>query len=89
MTRYYTLLQSRSHAFILDNRFKAEGVPCELTYMPREILIDLCNMGVRFKECDFAGAVNVIRRSGLPSCKVYQEIITPNEICYQEIDILQ
>lgn len=87
MSRYYTLLQSRSHAFILGNRFRIEGVPCELTYMPREIMKDLCNMGVRFAECDFARAMNVIRRSGLPSCKVYQEIIKPNGSSYLEIGI--
>lgn len=86
MTQYYTLLQSRSHAFILVNRFKIEGVPCELTYMPREIMKDLCNMGVRFTERDFARAINVIRRSGLPGCRVYQEIFTPNDSTYLEID---
>ena len=87
MTQYYTLLQSRSHAFILSNRFKCEDVPCELTYMPREIMKDLCNMGIKFIESDFARATNLIRRSGLPDCKVYKEIVTPNSSHYLEISI--
>lgn len=85
MTFYYTVLQSRSHAFILERRMKEEGIPCELAYMPRQILRDLCNMGVKFAESDFGRATNIIRRSGLPGVKVFMETINPRESLYTEI----
>lgn len=86
MTLYYTLLQSRTHALILGNKFALEGVPCELTYMPREIMKDLCNLGIRFTENNYPQAINVIRRSGLPGCKVYREYVSEAGNSYQEID---
>lgn len=87
MIQYYTLLQSRSHAFILSSRFKISNVPCELTYMPREIMKDLCNMGVKFSEDNYTRAMNVIANSGLPGVKVYKEITTANSVRYIEVRI--
>lgn len=83
---YYTLLQSRSHAFILDQRMKNNGVRCELTYMPREIMKDLCNMGLRFTDSEFRAAIEVIRHSGLPGCKLYKEAILPEGSAFSEVD---
>ncbi len=85
MMLYYTLLQSRTHALILGNKFALEGVPCELTYMPREIMKDRCNLGIRFTENYYPQAINVIDRSGLPGCKVYREIMSADGGIYQEI----
>jgi hypothetical protein len=86
MTLYYTLLQSRTHALILGNKFALENIPYELTYIPRELSRDLCNLGVRFTENYYPQAITVIRRSGLPSCKLYREYVSPEGNSYQEID---
>lgn len=57
---YYVGLESRTHAFLLEHRMKSEGMKtCEITYMPREIMIDLCNIGVRFKENELPKAKQV------------------------------
>jgi len=85
MTQYYALLQTRTHALILEHRFAAEGIPCELAYMPREIMTDLCNLGVKFSENVFPAAMNIIRRSALPNCRVYREYISANGSCYEEV----
>ncbi|MCX8130416.1 MAG: DUF3343 domain-containing protein [Clostridia bacterium] len=87
MVFYYTALQSRAHAFLLERRMKSEGVECELAFMPRPILRDLCNLGVKFKDSDFQSAVRIIRQSGLPGIKVYKETIYPNNSQYTEIII--
>ena len=70
---------------ILGNKFALDNVPFELTYMPREIMKDFCNLGVRFAESSFPQAINVIRKSGLPSCKVYREYVSEAGNSYQEI----
>ena len=85
MTYYFTAMGSRSHAFLLENRFKIENIKCELTYIPREIMVDLCNMGVKFEESELERAVSVIRRSGLPGCRVYRQIIYPYGYQYDQI----
>lgn len=85
MSYCYTLLQSRSHAFILDQRMKSEGLHCELTYMPREIMKDLCNLGVRFDKRELPKALNIIRIAGLPGCRLYSEIVEPHQCKYEEI----
>lgn len=85
MERYFVLLQSRTHALVLANRFNTEGIPCELTYMPRELMQSLCNLGVIFRGEHYARARNVVNRSGLPGCKVYRETMTPNGSVYQEV----
>ncbi len=85
MRYYYVALGTRSHAFLLERRLKDEGIECELTYMPRELIIDLCNMGVRFEENEFHRAMNVIRYCGLPGCKVYKELMYPSQSAYQQI----
>ncbi len=85
--RYYVALMSRSHVFLLERRLKNEGIPCELTYMPREVMIDLCNMGIRLEEYILPQALAVIRRSGLPGCKVYQEIVSPEGYAYYQVPL--
>lgn len=87
MMNYYVALQSKSHAFILEQRMRQQGVQCELVYMPRAIMKDLCNMGVRFDERYFKGARNVINSSGLPDCKVYIETVYPNSNQFSEISL--
>jgi hypothetical protein len=65
---------------------KMEGVDCELAFMPREIMRDLCNLGVKFEEDNFYSAIQVIRHAGLPACKVYRETVHPNHSEYLEIN---
>lgn len=86
MEYYYVGLESRSHAFLLERRMKDQGMTtCEITYMPRDIMIDLCNMGVRFRESELSHAIDILRRSGLPGCKLYREIVRPDRYYYHEI----
>ncbi|MDQ2085968.1 DUF3343 domain-containing protein [Herbivorax sp. ANBcel31] len=87
MEYYYAGVEVRSHAFILERRMKDEGVSCEITYMPREIMTDLCNLGVKFQYADLNKSIDLIRRSGLPECKVYKEVITPERAYYYDINI--
>lgn len=87
MIYYYTVLQSKSHSLILQHRMRTQNIECELVYLPREIMKDLCNMGVRFEERYLKGALDVIRQSGLPGCKVYMELVNPNSNKYVEIPI--
>lgn len=87
MTYYFVALQTRSQAFILERRLKQEDVKCELTYMPREIMKDLCNMGVKFEESELRRASDIIRRSGLPGCQVYRETVEPNRCFYTLVDL--
>jgi len=86
MEYYYTALQSRTHAFLLERRMKSEGIVCDLAFMPRPIMMDLCNMGVKFDNHEFERAIGVIRRAGLPGCHVYKETTTPTDSTYEEID---
>lgn len=86
-TFYYTAVESRSHAFLLERRLKAEGVICDLSYMPRELMTDLCNLGVKFREGEFYKAIEVIYRSGLPGIRMYREIVEPDGFIYEVIDI--
>jgi hypothetical protein len=85
MERYYVAFQTRSQAFLMEQRLKNEGIACELTYMPREIMRDLCNMGVRFGDSQYEKAVQVIRRSGLPGCRIYKETVYPKGSKYTEV----
>jgi hypothetical protein len=87
MINYYVALASRSHAFLLERRMKSEGIECEVSFVPREIMSDLCNMGVRFGESQFPLAINVLRQCGLPGCRLYMEIMEPYESKYCEVEI--
>jgi hypothetical protein len=87
MTYYYVMLQSKSHAFILERRMKLQGVDCDLVYLPREIMKELCNMGVRFNEYNFFRAIDLIKQSGLPDCRVYAEIVHPDTVQYVELQL--
>lgn len=87
MTNYYVVLQTKSQAFLLEQRIAHQGIKCELVSMPREIMKDLCNMGVRFKEDAYPKAVQVIKNRGLPGCKLYKETIFSNRRKCEEISL--
>ncbi len=82
---YYTLVQTKSHAFLLESRFRQEGVHCELTVMPRDIMPDMCNLGIRFAGADLAAALDVIGRCCLPGCRVFRESRYGGGIYYEEV----
>lgn len=84
MALYYISFPTKSQAFLMERRLKIEGIACELTYMPRELMTDLCSMGVRFDESEYAKAINGIRRSGLPGCKLYKEFMSSRGSRYVE-----
>lgn len=69
----YVAVPMRSQAFLVERRLKLDGLNCEITYMPREIMTDLCNMGVRF-DCNLLlNALSLIRGYGIPGLRVYTE----------------
>lgn len=86
MPYFYTVHPTRSQAFLLERRLKDQGVICELSYMPREIMIDLCNLGVKFPESEFGRAINIIRRAGLPGSKVYKEVVNSSNSEYFKVE---
>jgi len=53
--------------------------------MPREIMIDLCNIGVRFKENELPKAIELLRRFNLQGLKLYKEVVRPDRYYYHEI----
>jgi hypothetical protein len=85
MILYYTLVQSKSHAFLLESRFRQEGIQCELTNVPRNIVTDLCSLGIRFTDADPDAALDVVRRCRLPGCKVFREVRNGGGILYEEV----
>lgn len=87
MTYYYVILQSKSHAFILERRMKQQGMDCDLVFIPRPIMKELCNMGVRFDEYNFYRAVDSIRNCGLPGFRVYAETLHPDSAEYVELNL--
>jgi len=87
MVNYYVALESRTHAFLLERRMKNEGIECEISFVPREVMSDLCNMGIKFNESVLPMAINLLRRCGLPGCRLYKEIVTPDGYIYSEVPI--
>lgn len=87
MCFYYTVLKSKSHAFMLDNRLRTQQIGSELAYIPRELINDMCSMGVRFKEADLSAAVEAIKNLGLPGVRVYKEVMQPGGCQYIEVQI--
>jgi len=87
MVKYYVALESRAHAFLLERRMKNEGIECEIAFVPREVMKDLCNMGVRFDESVFDRAINLLRFCGLPGCRLYKEVLTSDGYIYNEVQI--
>lgn len=87
MDYYYAGVEIRSHAFILERTMKDKGIKCEITYMPRELMTELCNLGVKFQHEHLEESTDLLRRLALPGCKVYKEVITPDRIYYYDIHI--
>jgi Protein of unknown function (DUF3343). len=83
----YISVPARSQAFLVERRIKSEGLYCEITYMPREVMTELCNMGVRFDEAILENIVDVIRRSGIPGLRVFKEMIFESYSQYEVIPI--
>jgi len=87
VTYYYVALETKSHAFLLEQRLRIANVQSELTYMPRDIMTDLCNMGVKLPETELYRGIDVIRRCGLPGCTIYREDISPTGYDYEKVCI--
>lgn len=82
----YISVPARSQSFLVERRLKNEGLYCEITYMPREIMTELCSMGVRFDDSILDNVIDVVRRSGIPSLKVFKEIRYPSNSQYEVIE---
>jgi hypothetical protein len=88
MEYYYVGLVSRTYVFFLEHRMKNGGVTtCEITFMPRDIMTDLCNMGVRFKERELTQAIRVLRSLGLSGLRLFREIKRPDRCYYHEVPL--
>lgn len=87
MVNYYVGLDSRTHAFLLERRMKNEGIECEVSFVPREVMNDLCNMGIKFDESVFERALSLLRRCGLPGCRLYKEVVNSDGYIYSEVPI--
>ena len=87
MVYYYAATLSKAHALHLDQKLKAAGIQCELSYIPRPVSAGVCNMGVKFSQHHFKDAIETIKASGLPGCKVYMEQINENNCSYFEVKI--
>lgn len=44
----YAVSPTRSHVLLLENRMKMNGIIYELTYLPRDIMSDMCTMGIKY-----------------------------------------
>lgn len=87
MTNYYVALQAKSHAFLLEQRMKQKGIQCELAFLPREIMKDLCSMGVKFNESVLDIAVHVIKSCGLPGIRLYKAVMQSDGCKYSEVTL--
>lgn len=87
MVNYYVALQTKSHALLLEQRLKQQKIKCELAFMPRPIMNDLCSMGVKLREAVFNTALPVIRGCGLPGLRIYRETVNPKGSQYDEIKL--
>ena len=85
MTYYYIALATKSHAFYLEQKMRMENIQCELAYMPREIMTDLCNMGVKIPEFELSRAASAVNRCGLPGCRFYKEIVGSVDCRYEQV----
>lgn len=85
MKYYYVALQTKTHALLLERRLKERKLICELVYMPRQIMWDLCNMGVKFPESELNKAMVVIKESHFPAFKVYMEVVNQYGSSYYEV----
>ncbi|HEX9061572.1 MAG TPA: putative Se/S carrier-like protein, partial [Clostridia bacterium] len=74
-----------SQVLLLEKRLKSENVVCELTYVPREVMLDVCNMGIRFKNSEMEKAMAVINRSGLPGISIFIETPGPDGSTYEKL----
>lgn len=84
---YYAATATRSQALLLERRMQLEGIQCEIAYMPRSIMTDLCNLGVKFPEHEFQRALYSIYKAALPNSRIYKEVIYPFGCEYIPVDI--
>jgi hypothetical protein len=87
MINYYILPESRSQAFLIERRMKGEGILCEIAFIPRDISFSPCNMGVKFGETQCWMAIDLLKRSGLPGCMLYKEVVSARECLYYKIEL--
>ena len=81
---YYLAFQSRTHAFILEGRFREAGIVCELTYLPSPLMVGPCNIGIRISQAHHAMTAAIVRCSGLPGVRLFQEKMYQDQITYIE-----
>lgn len=84
---YYVAFQSRTHAFIMEGTFRKAGIVCELTYLPSSLTVGSCNIGIRLSQANHAVAAALVRSSGLPGVRLFQENRYHDQLSYAEIQI--
>lgn len=87
MSNCYILMQTKSHAILLERRLKNKDILCEISYIPRTLSSDICNIALKLPESELRIAGEVLKRSGLPGYKVYREIEDAFRFTYEPVDI--
>lgn len=85
MAYFFVAFQTRTHAFITENRLRNSGVVCEITYLPGRLMMDLCNVGVRVPQGYFQQTVNILKASGINDYRLFREVQGPNGTGYVQI----
>lgn len=84
---YYIAFQSRTHAFIMEERLKRAGIACELTYLPSSLTVSSCNIGIRLLQVNHAVTTALLKSSGLPGIRLFQEKLHQDQLSYVEIQV--
>lgn len=85
MACFFVAFQTRTHAFIAENRLRNAGISCEITHLPGRIAADLCNVGVRVPQNCFQPALDVLKNSGINGYRLFREVQTQNGTGYAPI----
>lgn len=84
---HYLVFQSRTHAFILEGKFRDAGIMCELTYLPGPLAADSCNIGIKLPQSFHGMTAAVVRCSGLHGIRLFQEKMCQDRVAYTELEI--
>ncbi len=67
---------------MLEQRLRAEGAACEISYTPREISSDICNMGLKVPEHELQHVLRIAQSSGFTDIMVYEETVLCDRMQY-------
>jgi len=86
MALCYISFTIHTHAFLIERSLKQNSIPCEMTYLPRDIIPEPCNLGVRFDEYYTEYVKAILRQSKIPKMRMYKEVVNYNCSTFLQID---